>query len=113
MNKESFLNEYFHVICSKKKDEKLLIMSEKNDALINEINVAAYYIAEGKNPYDTLCWHLAERQLTYDNLGMTPPQEVIKQKAAQIYFEQCPYDILCWRIAELETLMKYNMYKTE
>ena len=88
-------------------------MSEKNDELINEINVTAYYIAEGKNPYDTLCWHLAQRQLTFDNLGMTPPDEIIKQKAAQIYFEKCPYDILCWRIAELETLMKYELFKTE
>jgi len=88
-------------------------MSEKNSEIINEINVAAYYIAEGKNPYDTLCWNLAKMQLTYDNLGMAPPEDVIKQKAAQIYFEKCPYDILCWRIAELEILMKYSMYNTE
>lgn len=88
-------------------------MGENNRDLIHEINVNAYYIAEGKNPYDTLCWHLAEKQLTYNNLGMSPPEEHIKQKAAQIYFEKCPYDILCWRIAELETLMKYNMYETE
>ena len=88
-------------------------MNDKKEDLIEEINVAAYYIAEGKNPYDTLCWHLAEKLLTFSNLGITPPEDIVRQKAAQIYFEKCPYDILCWRIAELETLMKYNMYGTE
>ena len=88
-------------------------MDEKKQDLIDEINVAAYYIAEGKNPYDTLCWNLAQRQLTYDNLGITPSDDIVRARAAQLYFENCPYDILCWRIAELEILLKYNLYKTE
>jgi len=88
-------------------------MDETNIDLTHEINVAAYYIAEGKNPYDTLCWHLAERQLTFNNLGTTPPIEITKQKAAQIFFSGTPYDVLIYLIAELEIKMKYNLYTTE
>ncbi len=87
-------------------------MNDNNRDLTHEINVAAYYIAEGKNPYDTLCWHLAERQLTFDNLGAPPPEDLIKQRAATIFFSGTPYDILTYQIAELEIKMKYNLYET-
>ncbi|MBN1803283.1 MAG: hypothetical protein JW891_17360 [Candidatus Lokiarchaeota archaeon] len=79
-------------------------MCDENEDLIHEINVAAYFLSEEGHPYDTLCWFLAERQLQMEKLGAYIPEENIKQKAAQIYFEQCPYDILVWRVAELDIL---------
>ena len=85
-------------------------MIDYEKELIDEINVAAYFISEENHPYDTLCWFLAERQLSYRNQGSNPPEDIIKQKAAQIFFEKCPYEILVWRIAELDILIKYNRY---
>ncbi len=87
-------------------------MNVNNKDLVDEINVAAYFISEDNNPYDVLCWYLAERLLTYENKGDTPPKEHVKQKAAQIFFEECPYDVLVYRIAQLDILMKYNLYDT-
>lgn len=88
-------------------------MSSIDKDLKDEINVAAYFISEENNPYDVLCWYLAERLLKYESKGLSPPNDLIKQKAAQIYFEECPYDILTYRIAELEILMKYDMYDVD
>ncbi|MFX1274567.1 MAG: hypothetical protein ACFFBP_10595 [Promethearchaeota archaeon] len=85
-------------------------MTDSNREYLDEINVAAYYISQDNKPYDVLCWFLAERLLIYENKGIPPPEYIIKQKAAQIYFEKCPYDILCFRIAELDILMKYNRF---
>jgi len=88
-------------------------MSNVDDDLKDEINVAAYFLSEENNPYDVLCWYLAERLLLYENKGLSPPEELIKQKAAQIYFEECPYDILTYRIAELDIFMKYDIYNVD
>ena len=85
-------------------------MNSIDKDLKDEINVSAYFISEENNPYDVLCWYLAQRLFIYENKGISPPDAMIKQRAAQIYFEECPYDILCYRIAELDILMKYNMY---
>ena len=88
-------------------------MGINNNDLIHEINVAAYYIAEGKNPYDTLCHEWARISLTHQNLGMTPPEDQIKERTAQMLFSGTPYDVLTYLIAELEIKTKYGMYETE
>jgi len=87
-------------------------MNINNNDLIHEINVAAYYIAEGKNPYDTLCHEWARISLTHQNLGMTPPEDQIKERTAQMLFSGTPYDVLTYLIAELEIKLKYGMYET-
>jgi len=88
-------------------------MNEANRDLLNEINVAAYFIAKESHPYDTLCWFLAEREIIFKNPEVDPPDPLVKQRAAQIYFEGCPYDILTWRIAELDILIKHGRFETE
>ena len=88
-------------------------MNEINREVLDEINVAAYYLSQDNKPYDVLCWYLAERLLAYENKGISPPENIIKHKAAQIYFEKCPYEILCYRIAELDILMKYNRFEID
>ncbi len=82
-------------------------MSDEKENLIHEINIAAYFLSEEGHPYDTLCWFLAEKLLQIENPGIFIPEDSIKQKAAQIYFEQCPYDILVWRVAEMDILFEH------
>ena len=88
-------------------------MDYKNKDLLNEINVAAYFLSRENHPYDTLAWFLAERELHLKNPDEEPSEAIIRQRAAQIYFEACPYDILVWRVAELDILIKYNRYNIE
>jgi hypothetical protein len=72
----------------------------------NNINVAAYFIAQKNIPYDKLCWLLAERKLFVQRNFQNAPQEEIRNKAAELYHSGTPYDIMCWFIAELDILIK-------
>ncbi|MFX1237940.1 MAG: hypothetical protein ACFFAS_10480 [Promethearchaeota archaeon] len=83
-------------------------MNDKNEDSINDINIAAYFLSEEAYPYDTLCWFLAERLFKIENPEMNVSENLIKQRAAQIYFEQCPYDVLCYRIAEIDIYLDQN-----
>ena len=72
----------------------------------NNINVAAYFIAQKNMPYDKLCWLLAERRLYVQRNFQQAPQNQIKNMAAEIYHSGTPYDIMCWFIAELDILIQ-------
>ena len=76
------------------------------DELKNNINVAAFFIAQKNIPYDKLCWLLAERRLFVQNNLQKAPHDEIRNKAAEIYHSGTPYDIMCWFIAELDFLIK-------
>jgi len=81
-------------------------MTEGNEKIRERINIAAYYLAQMNQPYDTLCWMLAERQLYLQQNFQTPEKNLIKKKAAEIFFSTPPYDILCWLIAEFDINLK-------
>ncbi|MFX1312045.1 MAG: hypothetical protein ACFFHD_05485 [Promethearchaeota archaeon] len=81
-------------------------MNDIEDALRNQINVAAYFISQKNYTYDKLCWMLAKRQLIVNRDPRYNQEDRIKEKAAEIYFSSAPYDILCWLIAEIDILMK-------
>jgi len=81
-------------------------MNDIENAMRNQINVAAYYISQKNYTYDKLCWMLAKRQLKAHKDARYNQEDRIKEKAAEIYFSSAPYDVLCWLIAELEILMK-------
>lgn len=85
-------------------------MTILNPKLLEEINVAAYFLAQEGHPYDTLCWMLAERRLQYKSQSEAVPHHLVKCNAADIYFSCCDYNIMCWLIAEIEILMKYNIF---
>jgi len=85
-------------------------MEKYNVDLMNEINVAAYFLAKENHPYDRLCWMLAERRLIYRNKRDDIPGDLIKADAAANFFSSCEYDVMCWLIAELDILMKYDIY---
>lgn len=79
-------------------------MSEKAVGSNAKINVAAYFISRRNLPYDILCWLLAERQLYTQNNNQYAPDNMIKKRAAEIFFSSPSYDVLCWLIAELDIL---------
>jgi hypothetical protein len=79
-------------------------MSEKTLGLVEKINVAAYFLSKRNLPYDILCWLLSERQLYTQNNNQYAPNDVIKKKAAEIFFSSPSYDVLCYLIAELDIL---------
>ena len=79
-------------------------MSEKAVGSNAKINVAAYFISRRNLPYDILCWMLSERQLYTQNNNQYAPNDVIKKRAAEIFFSSPSYDVLCWLIAELDIL---------
>jgi len=81
-------------------------MTESNEKLRERINIAAYYLTQKKHPYDTLCWMLAERQLYFQQNFQPPEKNLIKKKAAEIFFSTPPYDILCWLISEFDIILK-------
>jgi hypothetical protein len=81
-------------------------MTENNESIRERINIAAYYLAKMNQPYDTLCWMLAERQLYLQQNFQTPEKNLIKKKAAEIFFSTPPYDILCYLIAEFDINLK-------
>jgi len=81
-------------------------MNDIENAMRNQVNIAAYYISQKNYTYDKLCWMLAKRQLIAQRDPKHNQEDSIKEKAAQIYFSSAPYDILCWLIAELDILMK-------
>ncbi len=85
-------------------------MSDRPDDLKDQINVAAYFLAQKNHPYDTLCWFLAERQLFIKNEKKKAPEDIIRNRAAEIYVSTCPYDILCWLISELDILIVHKRY---
>ena len=61
-------------------------MSENPAMVENRINVTAYYLAKRNLPYDILCWLLAERQLYTENDNQHAPENLIKKRAANIFF---------------------------
>ncbi len=81
-------------------------MSIFDDNIRNQINVAAYFLAQKNFTYDKLCWMLAERQLIAQRDPRYKREGRIKEKAAEIYFSAPHYDILCYLIAELDFLIK-------
>jgi len=86
-------------------------MSEITDDLNRQISIAAYFLSQKNHPYDTLCWMLAEREL-YIQLSFKKPQkEMIKMRAAEIFFSKPSYDVLCWLISEKEILFKNKIVK--
>ena len=85
-------------------------MDELNKELLEEINVAAFYLAREDYTYDALCWMLAEKRLMYKNPEKDFSEELLKGNAATNYFSCCEYDTMCWLIAELDILLKYELY---
>ena len=85
-------------------------MEEFSKDIMEEINVAAYFLAKENHPYDTLCWMLAEKRLMYKNPTTDFSDELVRQHAAINYHSCCDYDVMCWLIAELDILLKYEMY---
>ena len=81
-------------------------MTERNSELENQINVAAFFLAQQRPTYDQLCWMLAYRRLRAEKDARYSQEERIKEKAAEIYFQSTPYDILCWLVAELDIFIK-------
>lgn len=88
-------------------------MSDLPPDLKDQICIAAYYLAEKKYPYDTLCWLLAERQLYVENANQNAPIDHIRQRAAQLFHSCCDYDILCWLIAEKDMKIGYNEFRED
>ncbi|MFX1575106.1 MAG: hypothetical protein ACFFB0_20405 [Promethearchaeota archaeon] len=80
-------------------------MSDVNN-LKQQINVAAYFLAQKNYTYDKLCWMLAERELIAQKDARYKEEQRKKEKAAQIFFQGLPYDLLTWLIAELDILIK-------
>ena len=80
-------------------------MNDIENAMRNQINVAAYYISQKNYTYDKLCWMLAKRQLIAHRDPRYNQENRIKEKAAEIYFSSAHYDVLCWLIAEHDILM--------
>ena len=77
-------------------------MIEKAVGADEKINVAAYFLSKRNLPYDILCWMLSERLLYTQNNNRYAPNDVIKKRAAEIFFSSPSYDVLCWLIAELD-----------
>ncbi|MFX1447436.1 MAG: hypothetical protein ACFFCG_04805 [Promethearchaeota archaeon] len=86
-------------------------MFDYNNDIKHNISVAAYFLAEKQIPIDNLCWMLAERQLYLQNNFQKVEQNLIKQRAIQIYQTSPPYDVLCWLISEIDFLLKRNYFK--
>jgi hypothetical protein len=81
-------------------------MHEFSKDIMEEINVAAYFLAEQNHPYDRLCWMLAEKRLMYKNPETDFSEESVRQNAAVNFYSCCEYDIMCCLIAELDILLK-------
>ncbi len=81
-------------------------MNERDPQTENQINVAAFFLAQKSLTYDQLCWMLAKRRLLAQKDARYNQEERVKEKAAEIYFSSPPYDILCWLVAELDILIK-------
>lgn len=81
-------------------------MSDINNNLREQINVAAYYLSEKNYTYDTLCWMLAERELIADQDPKYNQDQRIREKAAEIYFQGLNYDLIVWLISEFDILKK-------
>jgi len=88
-------------------------MEELNKEILEEINVASFFLAKEDYPYDTLCWMLAEKRLMYKNPHEDFSEELVRGNAAANFFSCCEYDMMCWLIAELDILLKYEMYGRE
>jgi hypothetical protein len=85
-------------------------MNENDKELKERISLAAYFLFKENLPYDKLCWMLAERQLYREKLEF-PIKNVIRERAAKIFFSSPPYDVLCWLIAELDNLIDSDIFK--
>ncbi len=81
-------------------------MNEMDPETENQINVAAFFLAQEGFTYDKLCWLLAKRRLRAERDARYNYEQRIKEKAAEIYFQCPPYDILCWLVSELDILIK-------
>ncbi len=79
-------------------------MSDANNNIREEINVAAYYLSKKNYTYDKLCWMLAERQLIADNDPKYSQDQRKREKAAEIYFQGLHYDLIVWLVAEFDIL---------
>ena len=90
-----------------------LKMDEINNKLSEEINIAAFFLAQQNQPYDNLCWMLAEKRLMYKNPEKDFSDELVSQNAAANYYSCCEYDVMCWLIAEIDILLKYELYGRE
>ncbi|MBD3255187.1 MAG: hypothetical protein GF383_08840 [Candidatus Lokiarchaeota archaeon] len=73
-----------------------------------EISVAAYYIWKDKNPYEVLCWLLAERQLYIEINFVKPSFLQIAERAEKIFSSEIPYDVLCWEIGLSNLIIQKN-----
>ena len=62
-------------------------MTESNERIRERINIAAYYLAQMKLPYDTLCWMLAERKLyVQNNFKKTEKNFNLKKKLPNYFY---------------------------
>ena len=82
---------------------------EKQKDIDIQIQVAAYFLAQKKLPYNDLCWLFAEKQLFVEKGHQQPSKEEIKKKAEEVFNSFPVYDELCWLIAEFEILIKNNL----
>lgn len=85
-------------------------MEELDEKILEEINVAAYFLKKENFPFDGLCWILAERRLMYRNPESDFTEEQVKHDAAANFFSCCDYDVMVWLISELDILLKYELY---
>ena len=85
-------------------------MFNHDENATHEISVAAYLFAEKGLDFDQLCWMLAERQLFLQNQFQKADDNIIMQKAAEIYNSSPTYDVLCWLISEIDLTLKKANY---
>ncbi|MFW9972692.1 MAG: hypothetical protein ACFFDF_21080 [Candidatus Odinarchaeota archaeon] len=76
-----------------------------SDDFISQVNVAAYYLAKKGYTYDKLCWMLAERQMLVLKDPNYNNEDIIREKAAEIFFSGPTYDVLCYLISEIDVRM--------
>ncbi|MFW9894411.1 MAG: hypothetical protein ACFFDB_12490 [Promethearchaeota archaeon] len=81
-------------------------MNNRENNIRNQINVAAYFLAQKNYTYDKLCYMLAERQLRAQRDAQYNQELRKREKAAEIFFSSPQYDVLCWLISEFDILFK-------
>ena len=86
-------------------------MTDYTEEEKNHICVNAYFLAQRKHPYDTLCWMLSERQLFIENNNNNASIDKIRERSAHLYHSCCDYDVLTWLICELNFLLKDSKFK--
>ena len=76
-------------------------MTDQDKDIKDQIDVAAFFLAQKMMPYDVLCWMYADRKIFADHNEIASDDE-LRCKSAEIYFSSCEYDVLCYLIAELD-----------